>query len=288
MAAKRLAGRTALVTGSSRGIGRAIAQRLAAEGATVVVTARSVDASAGNPGTLRETVELIEAKGGRAIPIACDLERQEECERLIETVTKAVGPIDILVNNAGLAEYVPLESMPLDLFDRTLTHYLRAPFILTQAVIPQMRARGAGWIVNIGSVTAQPPIKPYSVFDTDVGSTVYATAKAAMNRFTQGAAAELLASNIAVNMVAPSTAILTPGAARYIPDDYPGENVAYLAHTVVEMCHLPAAERSGLLAHSMHFPAAHKLAVLDLDGATPLPPAQIPAWSHPAVNPFGE
>lgn len=288
MAAKRLLGKTALVTGSSRGIGRAIAQRLATEGATVVVTARSVEASAGNPGTLRETVELIEAQGGRAIPIACDLERHEDCERLIERVTQLAGPIDILVNNAGLAEYVPLESMPLDLFDRTLTHYLRAPFILTQAVIPQMKARGAGWIVNIGSVTAQPPIKPYSVFDTEVGSTVYATAKAAMNRFTQGAAAELLASNIAVNMVAPSTAILTPGASRYIPDDYPGENVAYLAHTVVEMCHLPAAERSGLLTHSMHFPAAHKLAVLDLDGATPLPPAQIPAWSHPAVNPLGE
>lgn len=288
MAAKRLAGKTALVTGSSRGIGRAIAQRLAAEGATVVVAARSVDASAGNPGTLRETVVLIEAQGGRAIPIACDLERQEECEQLIERASQVAGPIDILVNNAGLAEYVPLESMSLDLFDRTLTHYLRAPFILTQAVIPQMKARGAGWIVNIGSVTAQPPIKPYSLFDTEVGSTVYATAKAAMNRFTQGAAAELLASNIAVNMVAPSTAILTPGASRYIPDDYPGENVAYLAHTVVEMCHLPAAERSGLLTHSMHFPAAHKLAVVDLDGVTPLPPAQIPAWSHPAVNPLGE
>lgn len=285
---KRLAGKTALVTGASRGIGRAIAQRLAAEGATVVVVARSVAASAGNPGTLNETVALIEAKGGRAIAIACDLERQEECERLIERASAAAGPIDILVNNAGLADYVPLADMPIDVFDRTMTHYLRAPFILIQQAIPQMKARGAGWIVNIGSVTAQAPIKPYNVFDTDVGSTVYATAKAAVNRFTQGAAAELLAHNIAVNMVGPSTAIVTPGAARYIPDDYPGENVAYLAHTVVEMCHLPAAERTGLLTHSMHFPAAHKLDVVDLDGVTPLPPAEIPAWSHPAVNPRGE
>ena len=101
---KRLAGKTALVTGASRGIGRAIAQRLAAEGATVVVVARSVAASAGNPGTLNETVALIEAKGGRAIAIACDLERQEECERLIERASAAAWPIDILVNNAGLAD----------------------------------------------------------------------------------------------------------------------------------------------------------------------------------------
>jgi len=285
---KRLAGKTALVTGASRGIGRAIAQRLAAEGAPVGGGARGVHASAGNPGTLDETVALIEANGGRAIPLACDLENQAECERLIERASAAAGPIDILVNNAGLAEYVPLADMPIDLFDRTMTHYLRAPFILIQKAVPQMKARGAGWIVNIGSVTAQPPIKPYNVFDTQVGSTIYATAKAAMNRFTQGAAAELLADNIAVNLVAPSTAIVTPGAARYIPEDYPGENVAYLAHTVVEMCLLPAAERTGLVTHSMHYPAAHKLDVVDLDGVTPLPPAEIPAWSHPAVNASGE
>ena len=284
MAAKQLAGKTALVTGSSRGIGRAIAQRLASEGATVIVTGRSFETSAGEPGTLRETVALIEARGGRALPIVCDLERQDECEGLIAAATQVAGSVDILVNNAGLAAYVPLESMPIETFDRTIAHYLRAPFILVQAVIPQMKARGAGWIVNIGSVTAQAPIKPYSVFDTDIGATIYAAAKAAVNRFTQGAAAELLASNIAVNMVAPSTAIVTPGAARYIPDDYPGENVAYLAQTVVEMCHLPASERSGVLAHSMHFPSAHRLAVMDLDGVTPLPPAEVPAWSHPAAG----
>lgn len=287
MTSGRLGGRIALVTGSSRGIGRAIARRLAADGATVVVTARSLDSATGDPGTLSETVALIEARGGRAIAIACDLEDEQACARLIPQAVEAAGGLDILVNNAGYADYVPIESMPIETFDRTLTHYLRAPFILTRTAIPHMKARGAGWIVNIGSVTAQAPVKPYSPFDTDGGVAVYAAAKAAINRLTQGAAAELLASNIAVNLVAPSTAIKTPGATRYIPDDYPGENVAYLAEAVAEMCHLPAVERSGLLAHSMHFAAHHRLAVADIDDLTSLPVAEIPAWSHPAVRADG-
>ena len=282
-----LAGKVALVTGASRGIGRAIARRLASAGATLVVTARSVDAAADHPGTLAETVAMIEAAGGRAIALGCDLERDAECIALVDRAAAAAGPIDILVNNAGLADYDRVETMPVDMFDRTLQHYLRAPFLLAQSAIPAMRARGGGWIVNIGSVTAQPPLRPYGPFDSRGGVTVYAAVKAAMNRFTQGLAAELLDANIAVNLVAPSTAILTPGAARYIPEGYPGENVAYLAETVLEMCRLPAAERTGLLAHSMHFPFAHGLTVHDLDGTTRLPPAVIPEGSHPAVNPAG-
>jgi NAD(P)-dependent dehydrogenase (short-subunit alcohol dehydrogenase family) len=281
---KLFAGKTALVTGSSRGIGRAIARRLAVEGATVVVTGRSLETSSRDPGTLNETVALIEAAGGHAIPLACDLNDQRQCEQLIDNATNVAGPVDILINNAGIADYHPLEKMPLDVFDRTISNYLRVPFILTKAVLPQMRERGAGWIVNIGSVTAQAPRKPYNVFDTDMGATIYAAAKAALNRYTQGAAAELLKWNIAVNMVAPSTAIVTPGARQYIPEDYPGEKVAYLVQTVVEMCRLPAAERTGVLAHSIHFPAKYGVAVMDLDGVTPLPSAQIPAWSHPAVT----
>jgi len=287
MSKANLNGRAALITGSSRGIGRAIAQRLAAAGATVIVTARSLETASGDPGTLRETVTLIEAAGGRAIALACDLEQQSACEALIARAEEAAGPVDILVNNAGIADYAKIEDMPVEMFDRTIIHYLRAPFLVTKAAIPGMKARGQGWIVNIGSVTAQPPLRPFTSFDTDGGATVYAAVKAAMNRYTQGLAAELLSANIAVNMVAPSTAIVTPGAARYIPDGYPGENVAYLTETVLEMCHLPAAERTGLLAHSMHFPAAHALEVTDLDGITPLPPATVPAWSHPMASASG-
>lgn len=285
---KVLLGKVALVTGSSRGIGRAIAQRLASAGATVVVTGRSLKESAKEPGTLTETVALIERNRGRAIAIAADLENPKERDALVGRVTQAAGGLDILVNNAGYAEYTSVESMPLDVFDRTVEHYIRSPFVLSKAAIPYMKARGAGWIVNVGSVTAFPPFKPYDWFSVNGGGTVYAAVKAAMGRFTQGLAAELLESNIAVNLVGPSTAIRTPGASRYIPAEYPSEDVAYLAETALALSHLPASQRTGLLTYSMHFPAAMGLPVYSLDGKERLPDAQIPAHSHPAVSPRGE
>lgn len=97
-------------------------------------------------------------------------------------------------------------------------------------------------------------------------------------------AAELVDSNIAVNVVGPSTAIRTPGADALIPADYPCEDPAYLAQTVLEMCHLPAAERTGLVAFSMHFPHAMGFPVRTLDGTGELPPAELPLYSHPATS----
>ncbi|MBN3790488.1 SDR family NAD(P)-dependent oxidoreductase, partial [Burkholderia sp. Ac-20353] len=191
------------------------------------------------------------------------------------------------VNNAGVADYERVETMPMAMFDTTIEHYLRIPFALAQAAIPLMRARGAGWIVNIGSVTALPPPRPFDEFSRAGGATVYAAVKAALSRFTQGLAAELEPDGIAVNLVAPSTAIRTPGAARYIPEGYPTEDVAYLAETALALCRLPARERTGVIAHSLHFPLAHGLAVHSLDGRTPLPPPAIPAYAHPLINPEG-
>jgi NAD(P)-dependent dehydrogenase (short-subunit alcohol dehydrogenase family) len=286
--APRLDGRIALVTGGSRGIGRAIAQRFAAAGATVVVTARSLDSARSEPGTLRETVASIEKAGGRAYALAADLERAEDRAALVSRAAALAGGLDILVNNAGYAEYATIAEMSDATFDRTLDHYLRAPFVLARAAIPLMKARGAGWIVNVGSVTAQPPIKPYGWFEENGGSTLYAAVKAALNRMTQGLAAECLPHGIAVNVIAPSTAILTPGAARYIPADYPTERVEYLAECALQLAHLPASERTGLVTHSMHFPAALGFDVHELDGTGVLPGAVAPEASHPAIVPNGE
>ncbi len=286
--APRLDGRIALVTGGSRGIGRAIAQRFAAAGATVVVTARSLDSARSEPGTLRETVASIEKAGGRAYALAADLERAEDRAALVSRAAALAGGLDILVNNAGYAEYATIAEMSDANFDRTLDHYLRAPFVLARAAIPLMKARGAGWIVNVGSVTAQPPIKPYGWFEENGGSTLYAAVKAALNRMTQGLAAECLPHGIAVNVIAPSTAILTPGAARYIPADYPTERVEYLAECALQLAHLPASERTGLVTHSMHFPAALGFDVHELDGTGVLPRAVAPEASHPAIVPNGE
>jgi 3-oxoacyl-[acyl-carrier protein] reductase len=290
-----LEGKTALVTGSSRGIGRSIALRLAAEGATVVVTARShtpspsvrAGAVTAIPGTIGETVELIEAAGGTAHAVAADLEDDDQRRRLIDDALQFTGRLDILVNNAGYADYSVVEKMSMETFDRTLEHYLRTPFVLSQAAIPHMRAQGAGWIVNIGSVTGLAPVRPFREYNKSSGDVVYASLKAALHRFTQGVAAELVDENIAVNCVGPSTAVRTPGAAPLIPDTFPTEPVEYLAETVLAMCHLPAAQRTGLVAFSLHYPWSQKLPVHTLDGCELLPPLEPPASANPNILPAG-
>jgi 3-oxoacyl-[acyl-carrier protein] reductase len=292
---KLLGGKTALVTGSSRGIGRAIAQRLAAEGATVVVTARSYEpspsvrgeAALAIPGTIGETIKLIEEAGGTAFGVAADLENTDQRDRLVDQALDRTGRIDILVNNAGFADYGLVEDMGLETFDRTVEHYLRTPFVLTKAAVPHMRKQGAGWIVNVGSVTGVAPVRPYREYNKTSGDVVYASMKAALHRFTQGVAAELVDANIAVNCVGPSTAIRTPGAAQLIPDTFPTEPVEYLAETVLAMCHLPAAERTGLVAFSLHYPWSQRLAVHSLDGASVLPPLEPPVTANPNILPDG-
>jgi 3-oxoacyl-[acyl-carrier protein] reductase len=286
-----LSGKTAFVTGSSRGIGRAIAQRLAAEGATVAVTARSYEPSVSVrggstlaiPGTIAETIELIQTAGGKALGIAADLEEPDQRDGLVNEVLDRTGRIDILVNNAGFADYSVIEEMSIETFDRTVEHYVRTPFLLTRAAIPHMRKQGGGWIVNIGSVTGIAPVRPYRDYNKTSGDVIYASMKAALHRFTQGVAAELLDSNIAVNCVGPSTAIRTPGASQLIPHTFPTEPVEYLAETVLAMCHRPAAERTGLVAFSLHYPWSQRLPVHSLDGASVLPPLQPPATANPNI-----
>ncbi|OBI42865.1 SDR family NAD(P)-dependent oxidoreductase [Mycobacterium colombiense] len=290
-----LSGRTALVTGSSRGIGRAIAQRLAAEGATVAVTARNRSPSRSTrtgldavlPGTIDETIALIENAGGSAFGLAVDLEDHGARSSLIDHVLDRTGRIDILVNNAGFADYSVIEEMGLETFDRTVEHYLRTPFVLTKAAVPHMRKQGAGWIVNIGSVTGLAPVRPYRDYNKTSGDVIYASMKAGLHRFTQGVAAELLDANIAVNCVGPSTAVRTPGAAQLIPKSFPTESVEYLAETVLAMCHLPAAERTGLVAFSLHYPWSQRLQVRTLDGKGELPALEPPTTANPNILPAG-
>jgi NAD(P)-dependent dehydrogenase (short-subunit alcohol dehydrogenase family) len=283
-----LDGRVALVTGASRGIGRAIARRLAKAGATVGVTARSLDTAGEFAGTLAETVALIEKAGGRAFALQADLENAAARDSLVERVVARADRLDILVNAAGFAQYATVEQMPDAFFEATFDHYLRAPFKLAQAAIPVMRAQGGGWIVNVGSVTAERPAKPYDDFARQGGATIYGAMKAALSRFTQGLAAEVEEDDIAVNQIAPTGAISTPGADRYIPDGYPTEPVEYLAETALALCHRPASECTGLIAYSLHYPLALGLDVVDLETGEPLPLPEIPEYAHPDIRPTGE
>jgi 3-oxoacyl-[acyl-carrier protein] reductase len=208
-----LKGKVAIVTGASRGIGRGIAERLGSAGATVVISARSLETSHdGLSGTLKETAAAIEAAGGKAIALACDVESAESRAKLISDTIARAGRIDILVNNAGRALHEPLESFTAAKTLSQVEQYLVAPYELCRLAVPYMKKQGAGWIVNLGSSTAHAPEgPPYDDYSTHGGAALYAALKSSIHRLSISLAAELLADNIAVNVVAPVGAILTPG-----------------------------------------------------------------------------
>jgi NAD(P)-dependent dehydrogenase (short-subunit alcohol dehydrogenase family) len=218
-----LDGRVALVTGASRGIGAGVAQRFAAEGAAVAVTARTMEASPDSPlqGDLRDTVALIESAGASALAIAADLSDADDRARIVPAVESELGPIDVLVNNAAAAMYLPNSGIPLKRRRLTFELNVHAPIDLAQAVLPGMRARGEGWIVNISSATSRHPKGP--PFDPGLGKLgfttgTYGASKAALERLTTALAAELSGEGIAVNSLAPVAAVRTPGADALVGD----------------------------------------------------------------------
>jgi citronellol/citronellal dehydrogenase len=207
----KLKGKVALVTGASRGIGEAIAVRLAMEGARVVCTARTADAGESRlPGTLNETINRIRAAGGEAIFIKADLARAEDRERLVADATLAYGPIDILVNNAAVTFFIPIETFPAKRFDLMMEVQVWAALHLSQLVLPSMQAKQSGAIVSISSGAAIHPVKPYE--GVRPGGTVYGMCKAAIERFSTGLASEVYADNISVNAISPGL-VATPGVA---------------------------------------------------------------------------
>jgi NAD(P)-dependent dehydrogenase (short-subunit alcohol dehydrogenase family) len=151
----RFAGRRAVVTGASRGIGAGIAQRLAAEGAAVAIVARTVDAHPTLPGSLTETAELLRGYGNPVAVIAADLADGDDRARIVpEAAEQLGGPLDILVNNAAAAMYAQPSEMPLKRRRITYEVNAHAPLDLAQAALPAMLERGEGWIVNVSSHSA--------------------------------------------------------------------------------------------------------------------------------------
>lgn len=205
-----LKGRTALVTGASRGIGEAIAVRLAMEGARVVVSARTAeDGQSKLPGTLHATMERIRAAGGEARAIRADLSDEADRVRLVAEATAAYGPIDILVNDAAVTFFIPVETFPKKRFDLMMEVQVWAPMHLAQLVLPSMRERKSGWIVNISSGAGLHPKQPYA---RRTGGTVYGMCKAALERLSTGLASEVYDDGVAVNVVSPGL-VDTPGVA---------------------------------------------------------------------------
>ena len=206
-----LKGQVAVVTGASRGIGEAIARRYAMEGAKVVVSARTVNEDEHYlPGTITETVKHINDAGGEAIAVKADLALAEDRHNLIKAAEDAFGGVDILVNNAAITYFIPVADFPEKRFRLMMDVQVWAPFELSQLVLPGMRERGHGWILNISSHAAIHPDKTLG----GRGGTVYGMCKAALERFTTGLAQELYDENIGVNVISPGL-VATPGVMHH-------------------------------------------------------------------------
>ena len=201
-----LRGRTALVTGAGRRIGQAIALRLGAAGARVVVHHNASEAGA------EQTVALIEAAGGKAVRIPTDLRQPEGPGNLVSAAVEAFGGLDILVNSAAVMERTPFGSVTPDQWDEMFGINLRAPFFLSQAAAPHLRSRG-GAIVNIADLAA---------FETWPAYVPHGVSKAGVVQMTR-ALARVLAPAVRVNAVAPGAVLL--------PDDWSAEDGERLAAT---------------------------------------------------------
>ncbi len=230
-----LSGRRALVTGSSRGIGRAIAIELAARGATVACVARTLkEGDAPLAGSLETTVAEIRAAGGQAIAIGANIADEQECHRAVAEAGDAFGPVDLLVNNAAFAWFGPAADVPITRWRRVLDVNLTAPLALAQAVIPGMVAHRWGAIINISSGAARGPGRgPYATATPGIaGATTYGVSKAALDRLTQGLAEELAPHGVIVAAVGPSQVVMTPGTAHHGYQPEATEPAEYMARAV--------------------------------------------------------
>ncbi|KAA0024708.1 SDR family NAD(P)-dependent oxidoreductase [Antrihabitans cavernicola] len=183
-----LAGRVALVTGGSRGIGRGIAEALGRAGAAVAVNYRHREDEAA------AAVAAIDEAGGRAIAVCADVSVAAEVQALTEQVVSELGPVDVLVNNAGIATIRGVDDITEADFDQTLSVNLKSAFLCTQAVLPGMRERGWGRIVNISSIAARGA--------GGIG-VHYNASKSGLEGLTRGYAARLAPDGITVNAIAP-------------------------------------------------------------------------------------
>jgi short-subunit dehydrogenase len=184
---KELRGKTAIVTGASRGLGVYIAKAMAQEGMNLALAARSVDA-------LEETRRICEAAGVRAIAVACDVTSQDDLRRLVAAAEREFGTVDVLVNNAGIELSESFVYLSIEQLDELLRVNLNAPIWLTKMVLPSMLARRSGAIVNVSSLAGKAPT-PYNA--------IYSASKAGLIGLTESLGLELHGSGVTVGVVCP-------------------------------------------------------------------------------------
>jgi NAD(P)-dependent dehydrogenase (short-subunit alcohol dehydrogenase family) len=267
---RRFAGRRAVVTGASRGIGASIAERLAAEGANLVITARTLDKHDHLAGSLTETAARLDKYGTKIAVVVADLTDETDRARVIPEAVEALGgPVEILVNNAAAAMYHPMLGFPLKRRRIIFEANVHAPLDLAQAVIPAMQAAGEGWIVNLSSGSARRwDGPPFSLGAQGSTIAVYGASKAALNRITNGLAAELYGTGVRVNTIEPRAAVLSEGATELVgstlrPDQI--ESMEEMVEAVVALCDCPA-DVTGRIMVSLDLIADWRLVVHRLDG----------------------
>jgi 3-oxoacyl-[acyl-carrier protein] reductase len=268
-----LAGRVAIVTGASRGIGKAIAIRLASAGAHVVLAARSVEKpTAGFTGTVHDVADVIRGFGGTATPLGLDVADAASREAFVRACQEQVGTVDILVNNAGTPLYKAIDEYSHEDLRNQIGIYYEGPLHLISMLVPGMKAKGAGAILALGSSSVvKLPKQPYAEHLAYFGiDALYASLKSADHRLAFGLAAELYEHGIAVNIVAPVRAVWTPGlenlGLEFGPDHPAVEKEEHIAEAALALVSEPPSVRTGTLAWSYEFLDEIGRTTMSLDG----------------------
>jgi len=281
------AAHVAIVTGASRGIGRAIAQRLAADGIRVAAVSRTLRPGDGSySGSLEETVAGIEAAGGSAIAIAADLaDPSLDRSEIVAAAANGLGAdVDIVVNNAaGVRNFdLTFENMTAEMFRQTLEVNVWAAWELAMLAVPGMRRRGAGWILNISSQGASPRIgPPFQNGPPIFGQCLYGGSKAMLDRVTTGAAAELWADGIAVNTLAPEGAVATENAMTVANvTAAQSEPLETMAEAALALCTADPREVTGWVTYSLSLLVELGRSVRTLDGS-----GLVSGWQPDEIDP---
>lgn len=272
--AEKLRGKTAVITGASRGIGAAVAQRFAAEGADIAITARTLDNHPTLPGSLNETAELCRLYGGHVEVIQADLANETSRTTIISTAIEALGSVNILINNAAAAIYKSLDNYTLK-HRRLMTEInVQAPLDLTQQALPAMINNGQGWVVNLSSASKKHPTgPPYDLGGVRGVYGFYGATKAMLDRTTSALASELHGTGIRINTVEPKAAVLSEGADVVVGNILKPEQIESMEAMVESILYLATCgpDHTGKNEVSLDVITQNKLTVMSLNGEEPHP-----------------
>jgi citronellol/citronellal dehydrogenase len=269
----RFRGRNAIVTGASRGIGAALTERLAAEGASVVIVARTVDRHDHLSGSLNGTLERCRAYGTKVEAVVADLADADSRATIVPRALEIFdGRVDILINNAAAAVYQSVLDYPLRRRRLMFEVNFQAPVDLMQAIVPSMTERGEGWIVNVSSATARiAPGPPYRTGGVHSVIGVYGATKSALNRITHAFSVELYGTGVRINTIEPRAAVMSEGAEALVGGTVGADAIeameAMVEGTLV-LCDC-APERTGATHVSLDLLDELGITVMTLDGRQP-------------------